>query len=122
MRVVKCCNMKEQKGHRVVHTDIHMNCLGFLYLVTSHGLSVVLPSVSIALFPYIATRYSPPCDFASCNFDSRSILATCKPNELLRPWQIAVLDRVLIFDGPREAQHVCLENGWDLREACFCQM
>ncbi|XP_042376002.1 uncharacterized protein LOC121969810 isoform X2 [Zingiber officinale] len=158
-RVVKCCNMKEQKGHRVVHTDIHMNCSvlderdfyshgkfrrcssavndsfclgeslgclfqGFLYLVTSHGLSVVLPSVSVstALFPYLATRYSPPCDFASCNFDNTSIIATCKPNESLRPWQIEVLDRVVLFDGPREAEHVCLENGWDLREARFRQM
>jgi spatacsin len=31
------------------------------------------------------------------------------------PWQVEVIDRVILFEGPEVADHLCLENGWDLK-------
>ncbi|CAD5188311.1 unnamed protein product [Musa acuminata subsp. malaccensis] len=150
-RLVKCCNLKERQGYKIVHTDLHvkrkaldegdlytcgrlkthssatrdsffigesLGCFfqGFLYLITQHGLSVVLPSISIssAVFPVKSIRYWNPDAVVSSDFDIENMLTIHKPDEQWRPWQMEVVDRILIFEGSKEAEHVCLENGWDL--------
>ncbi|KAG9129276.1 hypothetical protein Leryth_015660 [Lithospermum erythrorhizon] len=86
---------------------------GFLYLVAEDGFFVVLPSVSVSsdFFPVEAIGY-------------RQVVShhqLCKDYEFENwrmPWsppKVEVLDRVLISEGPEEADVVCLENGWDLK-------
>ncbi|KAJ3701358.1 hypothetical protein LUZ61_005063 [Rhynchospora tenuis] len=73
---------------------------GCLYLITRDALSVVLPSI------LIPNQTEHTVKLEGIGFE-------CRGN--LRAWQMEVLDRVLLYEGPIEADHLCLENGLDLR-------
>ncbi|KAG7539862.1 Spatacsin C-terminal domain [Arabidopsis thaliana x Arabidopsis arenosa] len=89
---------------------------GFLYLVTCSGLSVFLPSISITSnYPTVeAIEYLQPLQTTVMGYQERDNL---RAGESRFPWQVEVIDRVILFEGPEVADHVCLENGWDLKIA-----
>ncbi|CDY42625.1 BnaC01g00370D [Brassica napus] len=89
---------------------------GFLYLVTCSGLSVFLPSISVTSnYPTIeAVEYLQPLQTTVMGCQGRDNLRT---DESRIPWQVEVLDRVILFEGPEAADRLCLENGWDLKIA-----
>lgn len=89
---------------------------GFLFLVTCDGLSVFLPSISITSnYPTIeAIEYLQPFQTTVMGYRGRDDLAA---GESRFPWQVEVIDRVILFEGPEVADHLCLENGWDLKIA-----
>lgn len=91
---------------------------GCFYLVSEGGLSVVLPSVSLSsnFFPFEAIAHrqtiigTTVASQAGDLIESKEIkLQPCLP------WKIEVLDRILLYEAPEEADHLCLENGWDLK-------
>lgn len=71
---------------------------GCLYLVTRCGLSVVLPSVSSSsyLFSLKSLRHR--------QFGGSTAAG-------MTDWEIKVLDRVILYEGPEVAERLCLENG-----------
>lgn len=71
---------------------------GCFYLVTQCGLSVVLPSVS-------SSSYSFPLK----SLGHRQFSASS--SEGMADWEIKVLDRVILYEGPEVADRLCLENG-----------
>ncbi|XP_008786547.2 uncharacterized protein LOC103704848 [Phoenix dactylifera] len=112
------------KEYFFVGEPIGCSFQGCLYLVSQDGLSVVLPSVSISSgdLPTESIRYWQPSIAADSNNQVKNFLAMNEARELWRPWQIEVLDRVLLYEGPEEAEHICLENGWDLKIVRVRQM
>ncbi|OVA08128.1 Spatacsin [Macleaya cordata] len=92
---------------------------GCLYLVTKDGLSVVLPSVSVTSTdaPVESICYWRPSTFTGTEDQNENLLVTKKSKEHWPPWKMEVLDRVLLYEGPEEADLICLENGWDLKIA-----
>lgn len=83
---------------------------GFLYLVTCSGLSVFLPSISITSnYPTVeAIEYLQSLQTTVMGCQGRDALRT---GESRFPWQVEVIDRVILFEGPEAADHLCLENG-----------
>ncbi|CAH1417368.1 unnamed protein product [Lactuca virosa] len=90
---------------------------GCFYLVTSEGISVILPSISLELasgcIPVEAIGYRQN---NICSMDQTVNLIEIKGLKQPWPtWKIEVLDRVLLYEGYEEADHLCSENGWDLK-------
>ncbi|KAF9602904.1 hypothetical protein IFM89_032644, partial [Coptis chinensis] len=52
---------------------------------------------------------------AGCQIDK--FLTTKTYKEYWPLWKIEVLDRVLLYESPEAADHLCSENGWDLKIA-----
>lgn len=92
---------------------------GCLYLVTQDGISVVLPSVSVSssVLPTESIRRWQPHTTEGGKKLVKLLTATDEFKDFGRSWQIEVLDRTLLYDGPVEAEQICLENGWDLKLA-----
>ncbi|XP_056696690.1 uncharacterized protein [Spinacia oleracea] len=90
---------------------------GSLYIVTRKGVSIVLPTVSLSSnfhpIESLSYQYTKNSEVASLNLQKS--LMYDKSKQLGSPWQVAVLDRILLYEGPEEADRVCLENGWNLR-------
>ncbi|XP_071914201.1 uncharacterized protein [Coffea arabica] len=90
---------------------------GSLYLVTENGLSVVLPSLlaSSSFFPLeaIGYRHLSPATGTKLEIDER--LGIERSKNPWPPWKVEVLDRVLLYEGPVEADQLCQANGWDLK-------
>nr|CAD1822161.1 unnamed protein product [Ananas comosus var. bracteatus] len=97
---------------------------GCLYLITKDGLSVTLPSVPISssAFPE-AVRYWQP-NIASDNAkEAKNLVSVKESAETWRPWQIEVLDRVLLYEGPEEADRFVRRMvRWSLKIARIRQM
>lgn len=118
-----------RKYSTVVHFNFHVNsndggqevsvgdgvgCVfhGCLYLVKPEGISVILPSISLpsGCIPVEAIGYRQN------NMDQNVNLVEVKGLKQPWPtWKIEVLDRVLLYEGYEEADHLCSENGWDLK-------
>ncbi|KAL3527892.1 hypothetical protein ACH5RR_012548 [Cinchona calisaya] len=100
-------------------TDEAIGCAfqGCLYLVTENGLSVVLPSISVSssFFPLEAIGYRQSISTTGTKLDIDNLLGIETLKKPWSPWKVEVLDRVLLYEGPKEADRLCLENGWDLR-------
>ncbi|GMI68630.1 hypothetical protein like AT4G39420 [Hibiscus trionum] len=90
---------------------------GCFYLVTDVGLSVVLPSVSVSsnLLPIETIGYQESGIGTGIGCQAINILQLEEPKMLLSHWKVEVLDRVLLYEGPEEADRLCLENGWDIK-------
>lgn len=115
-----CCIYKRClfKKDVFVGESIGFSFKGILYVVTQEGLFAILPSVS---FPCIvssveSTRHWKPSTACS-KYEMNNLLAANKPHELWRPWQMEIFDKTLSFEGPEEAEAICLDNGWDLQVA-----
>lgn len=85
---------------------------GSLYLVTNNGLSVVLPSVTVS-------SNSLPSESVA-RLQPGILLGTTNPVKDLElkeskrpwsPWQVEVLDRVLLYESIDDADRLCSENG-----------
>ncbi|XP_010431915.1 PREDICTED: uncharacterized protein LOC104716225 isoform X1 [Camelina sativa] len=98
----------------LIEESVGCSFQGFLYLVTCSGLSVFLPSVSITSnYPTVeAIEYLQPFQTTVMVCQRRDDLGT---GESRFPWQVEVIDRVILFEGPEAADHLCSENGWDLK-------
>lgn len=90
---------------------------GCFYLVTQGGLSVVLPSISVSpnFFPIEAIGYRQPSISIGIRHQVENIVEMEESKQPWPPWKVEVLDRVLLYEGPDEADCLCLENGWDLK-------
>ncbi|KAB2051998.1 hypothetical protein ES319_A12G090100v1 [Gossypium barbadense] len=90
---------------------------GCFYLVTDGGLSVVLPSVSVSsnLLLIETVGYQQPNIGTGIGCQAKNILGLEEPKMFWSPWKVEILDRILLYEGPEEADRLCLENGWDLR-------
>ncbi|KAL0282298.1 UNVERIFIED_CONTAM: hypothetical protein Sangu_2486000 [Sesamum angustifolium] len=130
-----------KKGCRVGHANLQLDCIvnddvnynmqcwemssveavgcnfhGFLFLVTQKGLSVVLPSISVAsnFFPVEAVGYSIPYCTGSTKCRAGKLMEIAGIAKPWLPWKLEVLDKILLYEGPEVAEKLCLENGWDL--------
>ncbi|KAF9603991.1 hypothetical protein IFM89_039345 [Coptis chinensis] len=92
---------------------------GCFYLVTQDGLSVVLPSVSVSssFLPVEFFGYWRPSSTTAAGCQIDKFLTTKTYKEYWPLWKIEVLDRVLLYESPEAADHLCSENGWDLKIA-----
>ncbi|XP_024990189.1 uncharacterized protein LOC112524555 isoform X3 [Cynara cardunculus var. scolymus] len=104
-------------GDQEVTVGVAVGCTfhGCFYLVTEDALSVVLPSISVAsgCIPVEAIGYH---QINSSTMDQTATLIETKKFKQPWPtWKIEVLDRVLLYEGHEEADHLCLQNGWDLK-------
>lgn len=92
------------------------NFHGFLYLVTEEGLSVVLPSLSVSshFYPVEAIGYKLPSSTNSMRCQAGSLFGTEGIKNIWAPWKVEILDKVLLYEGPEEADQLCLENGTHL--------
>ncbi|KAK6924171.1 Spatacsin, C-terminal domain [Dillenia turbinata] len=90
---------------------------GCFYLVTKLGLLVVLPSVSISsnFLPLECIGYRQPSHNTSIMHKVRNNLEIKASQSPCPPWKVEVLDRVLLYEGPEEADRLCFTNGWDLK-------
>ncbi|WCJ29873.1 hypothetical protein M5689_011476 [Euphorbia peplus] len=90
---------------------------GCLYLVNEFGISVVLPAVSLSssFLPVETTGYWQQCFKSGARFTMRKTLQMKESKELFSAWKVEVLDKVLLYEGPEEADRLCLENDWDIR-------
>ncbi|XVF15027.1 hypothetical protein REPUB_Repub09cG0114100 [Reevesia pubescens] len=90
---------------------------GCFYLVTNGGLAVVLPSVSVSsnFLPIETIGYQQPSISTGIGFQAKNTLGLGAARMFWSPWKVEILDRVLLYEGPEEADHLCLENGWDLK-------
>ncbi|XP_061972823.1 uncharacterized protein LOC133695068 isoform X1 [Populus nigra] len=90
---------------------------GFFYLVTEVGLSVVLPSVSAAsdFLPVETIGYQQRTIKTDIGQQLKKMLEIGESIEPFLPWKVEVLDRVLLYEGPAEADQLCLTNGWELK-------
>ena len=86
---------------------------GCFYLVTQGGLSVVLPSISVSpnFFPIEAIGYRQPSISTGIRYQVENIVEMKESKQPWSPWKVEVLDRVLLYEGPDEADCLCLENG-----------
>jgi spatacsin len=86
---------------------------GYLYLITQDSLYVVLPSVSVSSFSCHddAIKFWKPgfTDVRSCN--ALNLLSINRYEARWKAWQIEVLDRALLYEGPALADRFCRENG-----------
>ncbi|GMI67631.1 hypothetical protein like AT4G39420 [Hibiscus trionum] len=107
------------QGREAVSIGEAVGCTfqGCFYLVTDGGLSVVLPSVSVSsnLLPTKTISYQQSGIGTGIGCHTKSILGLEEPKMLWSPWKVEILDRVLLYEGPEEADCLCLENGWDLK-------
>ncbi|KAK9272515.1 hypothetical protein L1049_002888 [Liquidambar formosana] len=113
------CEMFNLQGGEETSVGEAVGCTfqGCFYLVTQGGLSVVLPSVSVSsnFLPIESIGYRHSSVSTGIGHQAGNSLEMKESNQLWSPWKIEVLDKVLLYEGPEEADHLCLENGWDLK-------
>lgn len=99
---------------------------GCFYLVTEGGLSVVLPSLSLSsnFFPVESIGYRQSSNNSCTEYQLNHNLEMKYSKQPWLPWNIEVLDRVLLYESTEEADHLCLENGennWRCMTFCMLQ-
>lgn len=109
-------NYNVQGWEAIVNEAIGCTFQGCLYLVTENGISVVLPSLSISsnFYPIEAIGYRQSgCLYGpECDFDTFAKIERVK--KPLSSWKVEILDKVLLYEGPEQADQLCLENGKSL--------
>lgn len=90
---------------------------GYLYLITQYGLSVVLPPVSVSPFSSHGddVKFWLPGFTGGGTCSALNLLSADRSEISWKTWQIEVLDRALLYEGPALADRLCRENGWDLK-------
>lgn len=90
---------------------------GNFYLVTNYGLSVVLPSVAVSsdFLPIEFLGYRQPSISKGIEHLVGNIFTNKQSIQSLSPWKLEVMDRILVYEGPEVADHICSENGWDMK-------
>lgn len=140
-RLLRGYNCQENKKFRLVHSNLLVDftlnddrgndmqgwessteeaigCAfqGCLYLVAENGLSVVLPSISVSssFIPLEAIGYRQLSSTSGVRVDVDDRLGIERSKRPWSPWKVEVLDRVLLYEGPKEADQLCHENGNNL--------
>lgn len=106
-------NFLELHQEHVFNAEAVVCChQGCLYLVSHDGLYVVLPSFPIASSKPVleSIDYLQPSMSTGLKVDVEKHLGV-KSVGLLEPWVKEMLERVLLFEGPRMADQLCLLNG-----------
>lgn len=87
-----------------------------MYLVSQDGLFVVLPLLLLSpnVFP-TKTRSGFKSESAHRHYDLEYSLSMEKSNSFWTPWQVEIIDRAILYEGPEQADSICLKNGWDLK-------
>ncbi|KAF5960350.1 hypothetical protein HYC85_001559 [Camellia sinensis] len=90
---------------------------GCLYLVTEGGVSVVLPSVSVSsnFLPVEAIGHLQSSISMGAGHQFVNLFGVNVLKQPWSPWKVEILDRALLYEGPKEADQLCFENGWDLK-------
>ncbi|KAG9456856.1 hypothetical protein H6P81_001364 [Aristolochia fimbriata] len=90
---------------------------GCLYLVAQYGIFVVLPSVSITsdVVPVDSIGGWLPGVSMHAGHLRKNVSSMEESKMYSQPWKIEVLDKVLLHEGPMEADRLCLLNDWDLK-------
>ncbi|KAL4575265.1 hypothetical protein LXL04_022107 [Taraxacum kok-saghyz] len=101
-------------GGREVSVGDSVGCVfhGCFYLVTTEGISVILPSISVASDCVSVEAIGYRQSNRDVNVDLIEVKGLKQP---WPTWKIEVLDRVLLYEGYEKADHLCSENGWDLK-------
>ncbi|KAG5245302.1 Glycoside hydrolase, family 19, catalytic [Salix suchowensis] len=113
-RVNKCYGQGKEAS---VGEAVGCTFQGLFYLVTEVGLSVVLPSVSAAsdFLPIETIGYQQRTINTDIGQQLKKMLEIGESIEPFLPWKVEVLDKVLLYEGPAEADQLCLTNGWELK-------
>ncbi|KAJ6774929.1 hypothetical protein OIU79_018167 [Salix purpurea] len=109
-RVNKCYGQGKEAS---VGEAVGCTFQGLFYLVTEVGLSVVLPSVSAAsdFLPIETIGYQQRTINTDIGQQLKKMLEIGESIEPFLPWKVEVLDKVLLYEGPAEADQLCLTNG-----------
>ncbi|KAH9669492.1 Spatacsin C domain-containing protein [Citrus sinensis] len=111
-------SLKGRKESSVVEA-VGCTFQGCFYLVTEGGLSVVLPAISVSpnFLPIETIGYRQACINTGVGSQIKSNLEMEEFKQPWSPWKVEILDRVLLYEGPEEADRLCLENGerWELK-------
>lgn len=102
-----------KKDSTFVGDSVVCSCQGYLYLITQYGLSVVLPPVSVSSFSSHgdAIKFWQPGPPAGSTCNALNLLSVDRSEKSWKTWQIEVLDRALLYEGPALADRLCWENG-----------
>ncbi|XP_068653693.1 uncharacterized protein [Aristolochia californica] len=106
-----------EEEHAYAGKAVGCSFQGCLYLVTQDGLFVVLPSVSVSSdgIPVESIdSWLPGVSIHAGHLRKKSSTIEESKN-LSQPWKIEVLDKVLLLEGPAEADRLCLLNDWNLK-------
>ncbi|KAL6626875.1 hypothetical protein ACP70R_030601 [Stipagrostis hirtigluma subsp. patula] len=105
-----------QKDFAFVGDSVACSFQGYLYFITQDSLSVALPSVSVSSFSsHVDIKFWQPGLTGASACNSLNLLSVNRSETSWRPWQLEVLDRALLYEGPALADMLCWENGWDLK-------
>ncbi|XP_062194810.1 uncharacterized protein LOC133897988 isoform X2 [Phragmites australis] len=106
-----------EKDFAFVGDSVVCSFQGYLYLITQDGLSVVLPLVSISSFSSCsdAIKFWQPGFASGSTCNALNLLSVNRSETRWKTWQIEVLDRALLYEGPTLADRLCWENGWDVK-------
>ncbi|KAL5818547.1 hypothetical protein ACOSQ4_022389 [Xanthoceras sorbifolium] len=107
------------QGRKETSVGVAVGCSfqGCFYLVTEGGLSVVLPAVAVSsnFHPLETIGYRQSCLSTGIRCQGKDNVEMKELKQPWSPWKVEILDRVLVYEGPEEADRLCLENGWDLK-------
>ncbi|CAH9071176.1 unnamed protein product [Cuscuta epithymum] len=140
-RLIKLRSPQQKNKCRLVHSNLHVDLTlnddksynvqgweaivneaigctfqGCLYLVRENGISVVLPSFSSSsnFYPIEALGYRQSGCLYTSESDSYASEKMVQVKMPLSSWEVEILDKVLLYEGHKQADQLCLENGWDL--------
>ncbi|GFY91163.1 hypothetical protein Acr_07g0013590 [Actinidia rufa] len=107
----RCFNLQGSKDF--VGDAIGCTFQGYFYLVTEGGLSVVLPSVSVSsnFLPVEDIGYPQSSISTGIGHQFGDLFEMEGLKQPWSPWKVEILDRVLLYEGPEEADRLCSENG-----------
>ncbi|GJN05598.1 hypothetical protein PR202_ga23243 [Eleusine coracana subsp. coracana] len=102
-----------QKDCSFVGDSVVSSFQGYLYLITQDSLHVVLPSVSVSSFSCHgdAIKFWKPAFANGRTCNALNLLSINRYETRWKSWQIEVLDRALLYEGPALADRLCRENG-----------
>jgi spatacsin len=110
-----------QKDFSVAGESAVCSFQGYVYLISQDGLSVVLPSVSTSSFSSCIDdiQFWQPGFSGGSACNALNLTSVNRPETRWKTWQIEVLDRALLYEGPSLADRLCWENGV-LPFSCLC--
>lgn len=112
------CEMVHLQGKEESFIGEAVGCTfqGCFYLVTEGGLSVVLPSVSVSsnFLPVEVIGCRQLCIDSGIGYPVKNAREIKESKQPWSPWNVEILDRVLLYESAEEADRLCLENGKNL--------
>ncbi|CAL0330002.1 unnamed protein product [Lupinus luteus] len=112
------------KEEAIIGEAIGCTFQGCFYIVREGGLSVYLPSISILpnFLPVEYIGYRRSSKDIETPVLVKDNVEIKDPIKEFSPWKAEILDRVLLNEGTKEADRLCLENGWDIKVSRIRQL